>query len=294
MVIQDIKKLPHTPERAIIINVNTKVVTTLALLSALRYAQMPVLLIECDSRDGSFEHFDQLMDEYEFDMISAELRPHGFTLDWVFQNIDTDRILLIDSDLELLSSEPIEFFRKYISEYNVFGCGFLNGPAWLTQDTFVGTDIEGALFVERPWIPCSYFNVSIIRKAISVGKSFINIDKDNEYTSIPLLAKLREKYSIIKKILKHGPAWLRNPVCGGQRPAALCYDTGAMIFEYLKYHCLMSFVGLPESASQKYTTHYRGVTRHTLDPHNVISYQYLDIINYEVQQRLADKYDKFL
>lgn len=57
MLIQSLSDLAPEPERAIIINVNTKLVTTLALLSTIRHAGMPVLLIDCESTDGSLRHF---------------------------------------------------------------------------------------------------------------------------------------------------------------------------------------------------------------------------------------------
>ncbi len=56
-----------------------KLVTTLALLSALRYAGMPVLIIDCRSEDGSWEHFIKLMEAYDFDLLSAPLKKHGET-----------------------------------------------------------------------------------------------------------------------------------------------------------------------------------------------------------------------
>ena len=61
MLLQNLSELSYEAELAVIINVNTKLVTTLALLSVIKYASMPVLLIDCESNDGSLEHFISLM-----------------------------------------------------------------------------------------------------------------------------------------------------------------------------------------------------------------------------------------
>src|SRR5215467_998852 len=45
MLLSDLTELPRGPELAVIINVGTKYVTTLALLSALRYAEMPLVVL---------------------------------------------------------------------------------------------------------------------------------------------------------------------------------------------------------------------------------------------------------
>lgn len=291
MLIQNLHDLAPTQERAIIINANTKLVTTLAVLSAIRYAGMPVLLIECQSNDGSFEHFSTLMKKYKFDMISAPLHVHGLTLDWIFQNITSEKVLLIDSDLEIRDSTIITFCKEYIDEFNVFGCGFTNGPAWLTNPIFEDTHLEGALFIERMWIPFTLLKVAPVRKAINNGKSFVNFDEDNEYSRLPFFARFRSKFSVSKNLLKHSPIWLRRSI-HGLRPAMLCYDTGAQIFEYLRYEYFMTFVGLPESASQKYVTHYRGITRNTLDPTDTFGGGGLTAISDDVRQRLLNIYEE--
>ena len=65
-------------------------------MSALKYANMPILLIDCESTDGSMQHFTRLMQRYPFDLLSAPLQNHGHTLDWLFLNVPAQNILLID------------------------------------------------------------------------------------------------------------------------------------------------------------------------------------------------------
>ena len=84
MLISDLTELAACPEVAVIINVDTKYVSTLALLSTLRYARMPVVMIDCESRDGSFAWFERLMADQEFYLMSARLRQHGETITRTF------------------------------------------------------------------------------------------------------------------------------------------------------------------------------------------------------------------
>jgi len=66
MVISDLSGLPKTAETAVIINAGTKYVTTLALLSTLRHAQVPTIVLDCASQDGSFGWFEHLLADHEF------------------------------------------------------------------------------------------------------------------------------------------------------------------------------------------------------------------------------------
>src|SRR5690348_4156709 len=97
-------------QRAIIINYNTKYPAFLALLSALRYANMPVTLVDC-SIDDSFEFFKEQQKNHQFDLLGTQLKTHGLTLDWIFRQAKEKQILLIDSDLEILSSEIIDYIN---------------------------------------------------------------------------------------------------------------------------------------------------------------------------------------
>jgi hypothetical protein len=289
VLLQHLSELSSEPERAVIINVNTKLVTTLALLAAIRHTEMPVLLIDCESNDGSLNHFLALMERYDFDILTAPLNVHGKTLDWLFNDIPSEKILLIDSDLEIEDSTIVTFFKKYIDEPSIFGCGFINGPEWLTDKVFQGTELENALFHERPWIPLTLFKVAPVREAISLGKSFADFNLDNEYSLLPVLARLRSRYGLLRKILKRGPAKLR---CSfhGLKPSVVYYDTGAQIFEYLRYEKHLFFAGLPEPVHTRFVTHFFGITRNTLNPTDTHGGGGLAKISNHVRHRLLDVY----
>ena len=105
MIVSRLVDLPAQPARAIIINCSTKVVSTLALMSVLRHANMPVLLIDCASRDGSWAWFSALAKQHTFDLLAMPLRPHGKTLDRIFCESRDENLLLVDSDLEILQAD---------------------------------------------------------------------------------------------------------------------------------------------------------------------------------------------
>lgn len=102
MIYDNIKNVPYTENKVIIINVGTRIVTTLSLLAAIRNSGFRVLLIDCRYKDiDDWFYFKMLNEKYDFDLISLPLQEHGRTLDYVFNNLNADNILLIDSDLEL-------------------------------------------------------------------------------------------------------------------------------------------------------------------------------------------------
>jgi hypothetical protein len=260
MLLEDIADLPAEPERAVIINCSTRVVTTLALLSTLRHALMPVLLIDCESTDGSLAHFRSLMDRYDFDLLSAPLREHGDTLDWLFKHIPAERVLLVDSDTDILSPDIVRFFRDHIDPPTVFGCGFNNGPGWLDDAHFARSRILGALYCERMFMPLTLLKVAPVREALSQGKSFLAFRHDNEYSLLPPVAWLRAHSRIARLVLRIGPSWLRVN-WHGVKPRVVYHDTGAQIYQFLRYEKMMGFAGLPERCHPRYLTHFFGTTR---------------------------------
>ena len=128
MIYRTLLDIPPYAERAVIINVETRAISTLAVLSVLRHAAVPLLLIDCESTDGSWDHFRRLSEETGFDLLSAPRRPHGEALDRIFSELATDRVLLVDSDLEILDGEIVERMRDWMSLPQVFGAGFTHGP----------------------------------------------------------------------------------------------------------------------------------------------------------------------
>src|SRR5258705_5104219 len=234
MLLNRIEDLPHTDERAVIINCSTKEVSTLALLSTLKYAEMPVLLVDCESKDGSLEHFSELMNRFTFDILSAPLRGHGITLDWLFSTIKAEKVLLVDSDAEIIDPAILRFMREYIDEPSTFGAGFVNGPTWI--DDLPGDPLEGAYLNERPWMPLTMLKVKYIREAIAGGISFSARTIYNDFFFSEKLSRhvgrLRARFRSFRSLKT--PKLLRQSYYG-HRPSVVYCDTGALMLQHLKY-----------------------------------------------------------
>jgi len=288
MLIDSLSQLAAAPQRAVIINVNTKLVSTLALMSALRYARVPVLLIDCESTDGSIDHFEVLSRRYSFDLMRAPLRSHGETLDVVFREIQADQVLLIDSDLEIHNGKIIEFCNEYIDEPTVFGSGFTNGPGWLTGPKLASRAESGALFCERPWMPLTLLKTEPVREALRHGKSFAAFLLNNEYSLLPSFAG-----RFLQRHTRRGFTRLRRDQ-HGLRPASVYYDTGAQMFQFLRYEKQLFFAGLPETVHRRYVTHFWGVTRHVLNPQDNIGAADFTKVDDIVRHRLESVYNEVL
>lgn len=257
--------LPPSDELAVIINVNTKVVATLALAATIRHAKMPVLMVDCESTDGSLEHFTELMGSVPFHLVSAPLRSHGRTLDALFADLPAPKVLLVDSDLEILDDRIVAFFRDFIDDEQTFGAGFVNGPGWIGDHA--GTSYEAAYYQERIWMPITLLKTDHVRVALAAGQSF---DAHTVYNGPPRFSRLaarvhegRHGELIARTLNRAVPRPLRRSYYG-HRPAVVMCDTGADIFQYLRYQRELVFAGLPEAYHPRYVTHLFGTTRNAL------------------------------
>jgi len=288
MYLKRIEDVPHTEERAVIINCSTKEVTTLAVLSTLRHAEMPVLLIDCDSKDGSLEFFLDLMRRFDLDILSAPLRGHGVTLDWIFRTINAEKTLLVDSDAEILDPAILHFMHRYIDEPSTFGAGFVNGPTWI--DDLPGDPLEGAYLHERPWMPLTMLKVKYVREALAAGVSFSARTIYNDFFFSEKLShqlcRLRARFPMFR--------WLQTPQLlrknfYGHTPSVVYCDTGTEVLQYLKYQRELAFVALPDKFHRRYVTHFGGLTRVALDQSNVATSKKI-LIRREVARRLREGY----
>ena len=249
-----IEDLPPAPEQAIIINVGTRLPTTLALCSALRHAGMPVLLVDCESKDDSLAAFTALMAREKFDLLSAPLRPHGRTLDWLFGATRAEKILLVDSDLEILGPEILAFMRQFIDEPPTFGAGFCDGPGVLVHEQGF---LHGAYYAERPWMPLAMFKVARVREALAAGASFVDKVVFNDIVSGGLLTRAARRFKLrLPELLRANH--------NGRRPEIVFYDTGAAVYQELRFGRELVFAGLPAHFAPRYATHFSGVSRHVV------------------------------
>jgi hypothetical protein len=255
-------ELAPAREQAIIINVGTRLPTTLALLSALRHAGMPVLLVDCESKDDSLAMFGALMERERFDLLSLPLRPHGRTLDVLFRQVRAEKILLVDSDLEILGPEILGFMRDFIDDPRTFGCGFIDGPGFLVAEPGL---LHNAYYAERPWMPLVMLKVERVRQALAAGATFADKVVFNDFVTDGLLTRVarraRESVPILGRL--RVPGALRTTY-NSFRPEIVFYDTGAALYEQLRFRQEELFVGMPAHFAPRYATHFSGVSRHVV------------------------------
>jgi hypothetical protein len=270
VLITDFAHLPQSSETAVIINAGTRYVSTLALLSTLRYAGIPVLVIDCESRDGSFEWFKRLMADHEFHLMPAKLRQHGETLDWIFRHVPADRVLLVDSDAEMLNDSMLSKMRTTIdSSPRNYGAGYLHPPQWLERHYFSNLPIAPGIgyYMERMWIPFTLLRVDAVRKALDLGSSFMHGLVLNDFPQSPLLSKLLWRRFRFETFRQHRLTWLDafRRSYDAAKPSYVSYDTGAELHQFLTkildytYGACISADAVPWSV-----THFSGITRSIL------------------------------
>lgn len=226
--------LPFAATRAVIINCGTKWVTSLALVSALAHVEEPILVIDCESRDGSRDHFAALAQRHRlrFEWLEWPLRAHPAALDALFAGIASDRVLLIDSDVEVRSRRVFEAMREALeTDPRAYGAGFVHGPAWMGAEH--GLPERTGYYAERMWIPFVLLRTGVIREALASGHSFGTRRAFREIPGVPVLSRL-----IGHRYRLRGLRRLRLPAVRSRRtragedfdgrdPAFVDYDTGA-------------------------------------------------------------------
>ncbi len=163
----------------------TRELSTLALFSALRYSDFPIVLVNCDPPSLSdFDYFKRLQSKYDFHLVNWPLNSHGKTLDKVFTSFEVENILCIDSDVEILNSDIIDFCLKYINFKNVFGTGFLQFAEWDIQPSLNYKNIGYS--TERPYMPLVLLKRKILSELIKQGMSFDIVDFVNNRSDSPI------------------------------------------------------------------------------------------------------------
>lgn len=264
--IANLIELPPTNTLGVIINCGTKWVTTLALLSTLRNTDCPVLVINCESRDGSREHFQRLCSTMGLGISWLEwpLRPHHVALDQLFSEIPADRVLLVDSDVEILSRRPVAAMSDLLSaDSNAYGAGLLHGPE--SVGAAHGLHANAGYYMERMWIPLTLLRTDAIRKALKENLSFGGGRVFQDLPGFPRLARLlgyRYRFPFLRRIRL--PIRWRGPSSNEADSAKtlasyLDFDTGAALHEALltRGH---RFAALPAERWND-VRHFHGITR---------------------------------
>jgi glycosyltransferase involved in cell wall biosynthesis len=265
MLLKSIDELRPTDQQCVIVNVSTKVFTTLALMGTLKYARMPVVVIDCESTDGSLALFQKLQSQYDFDILPNRRDRHGWLLDWLFSRISADRVLLIDSDLFFNGADLIDAMRRETQNRDVFASGCIHAGAWFKQHLALpGNIAEGiAYFLERPWIPCVMFRVEHVRRALAAKHSFIDRLIYNDIAlSHRLSHLLYQRFRF--PLLRNSRLRLLDPFRGtydNKRPSYVYSDTGADVYQYLRRSSGSRFSAIPWEVAERSVVHFGGMTR---------------------------------
>jgi glycosyltransferase involved in cell wall biosynthesis len=225
---------------------------------------MPVLIVDCDSDDGSEEHFKGLFERtgVDFFWLSWPMRPHGVALDQLFTEAPSDRILLVDSDLEITSPSLVDEMRRALEgSGQAYGSGFIHPGSWMLPPEHKfppGT----AYYAERMWIPLVLLDTAIVRKSLAEGNSFRARKVFLELPEFPRLARvLGYRYRVP---LLSGLRLPRSPNSGcdlavGALPAFIEFDTGAEVHASLK-RMQYRFAAL-NADRWRGVRHFHGITR---------------------------------
>lgn len=292
-----IQQLPNQKEWAIIINCGTYLSTTLAILSVLRYCDVPLVVFNCrlpkDTDNIDYHELQQLQSHCNtqsighFELVELPLRHHGDTLDFVFMNLKAERILLVDSDLEVLNSKAITAMRQWIENESCFGAGFFHGPYF----GFGNGAFPHGFYQERMWIPFTLLKVESIKKAIQAGCSF-NIQRIyNDFPYNERIGSLIYKYSRRWHIPMGWNPFRKSYL--GFRADYVLIDTGAEIYNYLQKNGLY-YAGPRTQIYPLYVAHYDGVTRsHLAKQSGTIDSTATQYDNVEslIKERLKEEYN---
>jgi len=301
-----LNELSPQRSRTIVINVNTDLVAVRAVLSAVEVVGDPVLLVSCDPTPKSREHFARLMSSYAFDIIEVPLRVHGETLDWLFRTLRDERLLLLDSDAEVRDPAFVDWMRAKLDNPLTFGAGFTWGPFFITEEWLAPPD--SILYMERPWVPCVWLKTEPVRAALAGGLSFAARFIPNDVAcsarlSRFLAARWGPPWGVSSRWFSRLPApaqramstwrldalrWARRRYHGLQ-PSMACYDTGAEVYQHLRFQKEMLFAGIPMELIDDEVHHYSGVTRYSLHGSSALDTKEEDVAE-EVIERLESRY----
>ncbi len=256
-VLSDLDELPALERLAVIINCGTRMTTTLALASLRAATGMPILLIDCASKDDSRKHFSRLASRHDwtFYWLDWPLRKHGYALDALFAGITAKEVLLVDSDVEIRSAEVIETMQDALAaDPQAYGAGFRHGPEWLGAEH--GLPAQVGYYAERMWIPLALLRSEAVRKALEAGESFIQRRDFVELPRHPILSRWLALRFWLPGLRSIRP---RNRAGHPRSPAFIEFDTGARLHAGLLASG-QRLVGLPEPLWQQ-VHHFHGVSR---------------------------------
>jgi hypothetical protein len=117
---------------------------------------------------------DELSAQWGFDVIDLPLTIHGAMLDRLIRELRTERLIILDSDAEVLDAQLTSEMRAALVDGSVYGSGFIQPSGWL-DGSQSGLLFDGqsapVLYAERPWIPFAMFRTCYVASALDNGSS---------------------------------------------------------------------------------------------------------------------------
>lgn len=276
VLLASLQQLEPSHLRTVVINVNSDFVAMRAVLSAVEVVGDPVLLVNCDRADSSRSAFERLQARYPLDVIEMPAGDHGATLDSLFSALRDELILLLDADAEVLDSAFVDRMRAAFGHRQTFGAGFTQGPYVLSPA--LGAP-PGFLYMERPWMPCAMFRRSAIQEALDAGHSFKHRSEPNEIgfnrqTARLLAARFGPPWVPPSNRFARLPEWAKDRLATwqldrlsfarrryhGRRPTVAYFDTGAAIYNWLRFENEQLFAGIPMELIDGEVHHFAGAT----------------------------------
>lgn len=292
-IYKHLQDIPFSHEKALIVNVHTLLSTTLALASASRYLQVPLVVIDCPWQGQSdWESLCRLQTKYDFDLVSCPLRTHGDTLDDAFLHLQTDWLYLVDSDVELLNDTGIQAMRA-MRDHNLLPADQVFGVGLQQVSGFGLPPMERVFHAERMWVPFCCLSAEKVRREIKCHTSF-NIASQANYGRMGG-GILRVRRKLLKMGCRYLARWVDEVLnlfryqYKKQHIDSTLYDTGALIYEQLRKQGL-HYLGLSFYSYPAFVVHYCGITRSQMYENEPVATQMQDI-EQTIRHTLLNKYD---
>jgi hypothetical protein len=260
-LISTLAELPKLSTLGVIISIDTRIFTTLAVASAARHLPIPLLIVDGHSNDGSFEILRDLDVPGERWLIRMERRVHGVFIDKLLRELSAERVLLIDSDIEVktpaaFDAMMIDLSANRANDNTIYAAGCSHGDHDMEKD-----GMPHAWFCRRPWIPFVLLDRVRCAELVSRATTFEVKFLGNE---LPLqgLANLLAKRAHFA-VSKRWPFEFLTPLRKtrhGSRAAFYVYDTGGMVYEAAasrQWH--LAEIGW--ETMNRSVVHYEGATR---------------------------------
>jgi len=224
------------------------------------------LLIDCEKGAPSASWFEKLAAHLKFDRLVMPLDSHGRTLDKIFRQTRDENLLLIDSDLEIIDGRYLKQILRWMEHPHVFGAGYTHGPEWMNDGQWFPHKNMG-LYKERMYIPLTCLKSALIREGLDAGYSFGDRYANNEIgfskrLSDLLARRYRSSYAMHWRF--DFLRLMRKPYLQ-YKPHYTYADTGADLYNFLKYERNLMFAGPSFRLGNMDSIHYGGVTRQFLN-----------------------------